>query len=100
TDFTAVCEVKVTEFDAEAFTIKAVGRGEEFEIGKHTQGTEVKAITYHCMRIVQNGVESGAGGHGGGASAAPAAAGAFAASSDDAQGTLRGPVDVFVVLDI
>ncbi|KAG5329504.1 ARCH protein, partial [Acromyrmex charruanus] len=44
-------KVKITEFDREGFKIKATAYGEEFTIGKHTQGAEVKAITYSAMQI-------------------------------------------------
>jgi SHS2 domain-containing protein len=37
--------VKILEFDKENFKIKAVGYGEIFNLEKHPQGTEVKAIT-------------------------------------------------------
>ncbi|CAH8630216.1 unnamed protein product [Heterobilharzia americana] len=43
--------VKITEFDTEKFHIKSVGWGEPFDISKHPQGTEVKAITYSNMQI-------------------------------------------------
>lgn len=50
---TPVCrqKVKITEFDRQEFKIKATAYGEEFTIGKHTQGAEVKAITYSAMQI-------------------------------------------------
>lgn len=41
----------ITEFDRENFKIKAVGYGEPFDIQKHPQGTEVKAITYSAMQV-------------------------------------------------
>ncbi|KYM93615.1 Protein archease-like protein, partial [Cyphomyrmex costatus] len=44
-------KVKITEFDRGGFKIKATAYGEEFTIGKHTQGAEVKAITYSAMQI-------------------------------------------------
>lgn len=44
-------KVVITEFDKENFKIKAKGYGEEFDISKHPQGTEVKAITYSNMQI-------------------------------------------------
>ncbi|KAL0127942.1 hypothetical protein PUN28_003300 [Cardiocondyla obscurior] len=44
-------KVKITEFDREKFQIRATAYGEEFVIGKHTQGAEVKAITYSAMQI-------------------------------------------------
>lgn len=37
--------------DKENFKIKAIAIGEEFTLGKHPQGTEVKAITYSAMQI-------------------------------------------------
>jgi len=43
--------VKILEFDRENFRIKARGYGEPFELGKHPQGTEVKAITYSNMQV-------------------------------------------------
>lgn len=43
--------IQITEFDAENFRIKSKGYGEEFDISKHPQGTEVKAITYSNMQI-------------------------------------------------
>ncbi|XP_053383211.1 protein archease-like [Mercenaria mercenaria] len=44
-------KVVITEFDKENFKIKSIGYGEEFDIQKHPQGTEVKAITYSNMQI-------------------------------------------------
>ncbi|RTG84307.1 uncharacterized protein DC041_0000446 [Schistosoma bovis] len=46
--------VKITEFDKEKFHIKSSGWGEPFDISKHPQGTEVKAITYSNMQIHEN----------------------------------------------
>ena len=46
-----ILKIVITEFDKENFKIKARGYGEEFQIGKHPQGTEVKAITYSAMQI-------------------------------------------------
>lgn len=42
------------EFDRTSFRIKAALYGEEFQIGKHPQGTEVKAITYSNMQVHEN----------------------------------------------
>lgn len=49
--FFIVKEVEILEFDKENFKIRAVGRGEEFDLSKHPQGTEVKAITYSNMQV-------------------------------------------------
>lgn len=43
----------ITELDLEEFRLKCRCYGEPFEIGKHPQGTEVKAITYSAMQVVQ-----------------------------------------------
>lgn len=42
----------ITEFNTEEFRIVCKCYGEEFQIGKHPQGTEVKAITYSAMQII------------------------------------------------
>ena len=47
-------KVVITDFDADNFKISSVGFGEEFSLDKHPQGTEVKAITYSAMQIVQD----------------------------------------------
>ncbi|PSN48190.1 Archease-like protein [Blattella germanica] len=47
-------KVIIEEFDKTNFRIKARAFGEEFEIGKHPQGTEVKAITYSNMQVHEN----------------------------------------------
>lgn len=50
-----ICKkLKITEFNTETFTIKCSCYGEPFDLAKHPQGTEVKAITYSAMQIVQN----------------------------------------------
>ncbi|XP_064381864.1 protein archease-like [Halichondria panicea] len=43
--------VKITEFNKDTFTITGVGYGETFDLTKHTQGTEVKAITYSNLQV-------------------------------------------------
>ncbi|KAK7790910.1 hypothetical protein R5R35_000920 [Gryllus longicercus] len=43
-------KVKILEFNREEFKIRAQGFGEEFQLGKHPQGSEVKAITYSNMQ--------------------------------------------------
>lgn len=47
-------KIVITEFDQDNFKIKSTGYGEEFRLGKHPQGTEVKAITYSAMQICDN----------------------------------------------
>ncbi|XP_038051680.1 protein archease-like [Patiria miniata] len=44
-------EITIDEFDLENFKIKATGHGETFDLTKHPQGTEVKAITYSNMQV-------------------------------------------------
>lgn len=50
-EFLVACMVNVTELDEESFSIKAVLGGEPFDLSKHPQGTEVKAITYSNLQI-------------------------------------------------
>ncbi|KAL1514207.1 hypothetical protein ABEB36_003499 [Hypothenemus hampei] len=49
-------KIVVTEFHTQTDNcrIKCKCYGEEFQIGKHPQGTEVKAITYSAMQIVND----------------------------------------------
>ncbi|XP_065644802.1 protein archease-like [Hydra vulgaris] len=49
--FLCAFDVNITEFDEEKFVIKAVLKGETFDLSKHPQGTEVKAITFSNMQI-------------------------------------------------
>ena len=44
-------KVVIEEFDLEHRYIKAKGYGEQFNLAKHPQGTEVKAITYSNMQV-------------------------------------------------
>ncbi|KAM4701181.1 protein archease [Discoglossus pictus] len=44
-------EVKVLHIDRMRCKIRSIGWGEEFNLSKHPQGTEVKAITYSAMQI-------------------------------------------------
>jgi len=44
------CEV--LSFDKENFKVKARGYGEKFDLKKHPQGTEIKAITMHQMKVL------------------------------------------------
>ncbi|XP_014607694.1 PREDICTED: protein archease-like [Polistes canadensis] len=50
--FLVAKKVKINEFDRENFKIKATIYGEEFDIHKHSQESEVKAITYSAMQIL------------------------------------------------
>lgn len=44
-------DVRILEFDQQNFRITAIGFGEKFDLNKHPQGTEIKAITYSNMQI-------------------------------------------------
>jgi len=44
-------KIEILNFDLDNFKIKARGYGEPFDISKHPQGTEVKAITYGSMKV-------------------------------------------------
>lgn len=46
-------KIRIDEFNLEEFKIKCSCYGESFDLAKHPQGTEVKAITYSAMQIVQ-----------------------------------------------
>ncbi|XP_070620974.1 protein archease isoform X2 [Erythrolamprus reginae] len=48
-------EVKVLHIDRMNFKIRSIGWGEEFSLQKHPQGTEVKAITYSAMQVLEEG---------------------------------------------
>lgn len=51
---TLICsKLQITEMDLDNFRIRCRCYGEPFEIGKHPQGTEVKAITYSAMQVIQ-----------------------------------------------
>lgn len=44
--------VEVVSFDEEKFHMKTRGYGERMDLKKHEQGTEIKAITMHMMKII------------------------------------------------
>lgn len=49
-----VCnKLEICKFDLDNFEIDCLCYGEPFELGKHPQGTEVKAITYSAMQVIQ-----------------------------------------------
>eukprot|EP00792_Barthelona_sp_PAP020_P013072 TRINITY_DN8060_c0_g1_i1.p1 TRINITY_DN8060_c0_g1~~TRINITY_DN8060_c0_g1_i1.p1 ORF type:complete len:155 (-),score=51.81 TRINITY_DN8060_c0_g1_i1:2-430(-) len=54
--------IEVTNFkeaDSSKYQIEAIGHGENFDLNKHEQGTEIKAITYSALQVLQmtDGVE-------------------------------------------
>ena len=51
TGFFVPVAIKITEFDLESWTIKAVAVGDVFDTKIHACGTEIKAITYSAMQI-------------------------------------------------
>lgn len=86
-----VCSrLEVLELDTESLRIRARGFGEKFMLGKHPQGTEVKAITYSNMQIHAPGVPPVARAHGSEAAAAEVQVERW----DD------GLVHVYVIIDI
>lgn len=46
-------KLDIIKFDKENNKIECLCYGEEFDLKKHPQGTEVKAITYSAMSIIQ-----------------------------------------------
>lgn len=44
--------IEILEFDEEALKIRARGYGEKMALQKHEQGTEIKAVTMHMMKIL------------------------------------------------
>ncbi|XP_076812421.1 protein archease-like [Clavelina lepadiformis] len=51
-DYFMAREIKITEFNREKWTMKALGYGEDFDRERHGgKGTEVKAITYSAMQV-------------------------------------------------
>merc|ERR1712048_1343063 len=43
---------EILEFDESSFLIRARGYGDTMDLKKHEQGTEIKAITMHMMKIL------------------------------------------------
>eukprot|EP00435_Cladocopium_sp_Y103_P055275 s606_g18.t1 len=44
--------IEILSFDEQKFSISARGYGEKMDLKKHEQGTEIKAITMHMMKIL------------------------------------------------
>ena len=44
--------IEILAFDEQKFSISARGYGEKMDLKKHEQGTEIKAITMHMMKIL------------------------------------------------
>jgi len=65
--------VDIYEIDLETFNIKAKAYGEQFNLAKHPAGTEIKAITYSAMQILQK---------------------------EDGDTTTRDDVEIYVIVDI
>lgn len=60
TEYFVACEVTITNFVNDKngeFSLKANLKGEEFDLSKHEQGSEVKAITYSYMKVNDKSVE-------------------------------------------
>ena len=58
TSMTVCREVQLNRIDRERWRLSGVARGETFVDGVHEQGTEIKAITYSAMQIVERGAEN------------------------------------------
>lgn len=51
--FLVCAKLEISKFDLVNFEIDCLCYGEPFQLGKHPQGTEVKAITYSAMQVIQ-----------------------------------------------
>merc|ERR1712232_1005495 len=51
TNFIICGRVQILELDVKQLCVRARGFGERFDLKKHPQGTEIKAITMHQMKI-------------------------------------------------
>merc|ERR1712061_524430 len=51
-EFVICRRVEITELDFNKLLVRARGFGEKFDLQKHPQGTEIKAITMHQMKIL------------------------------------------------
>jgi len=50
--------VRILKLDLSSFTIRSEGDGEQFDLSKHPQGAEVKAITYSNMKVIERPLTS------------------------------------------
>merc|ERR1712187_388451 len=46
--------IDILEFDEAELRIRARGYGERMDLQKHEQGTEIKAITMHMMKVLDS----------------------------------------------
>lgn len=53
TDGFACRKATILDFDRESFKITVRSEGEKWDPSKHPQGTEIKAITYSAMQIIE-----------------------------------------------
>eukprot|EP01023_Acetabularia_acetabulum_P007027 TRINITY_DN12985_c2_g1_i2.p1 TRINITY_DN12985_c2_g1~~TRINITY_DN12985_c2_g1_i2.p1 ORF type:complete len:222 (+),score=45.43 TRINITY_DN12985_c2_g1_i2:90-755(+) len=53
TEFFVCKQIQIQSFDVENFKIAATGFGDIFDRQRHVCGTEVKAITYSAMQIIE-----------------------------------------------
>lgn len=51
--FLICSKLEISKFDLVDFEIECLCYGEPFQLGKHPQGTEVKAVTYSAMQVIQ-----------------------------------------------
>jgi SHS2 domain-containing protein len=49
-----VTELEIVSINRETFSISSKGKGEKIDLRKHTQGTEIKAITYSNMEMQEH----------------------------------------------
>mmetsp|Transcript_49 Transcript_49/g.132 ORF Transcript_49/g.132 Transcript_49/m.132 type:complete len:111 (-) Transcript_49:302-634(-) len=58
TEFLVCKQIRVHGLDRSAWTVSATGTGEIFDRSRHVSGTEIKAITYSAMQIVESETSS------------------------------------------